>query len=296
MAVINTLNLDKIKSCILNARPDVVSIVIFGSFARGEAFNDLDILIVVKDAPKSFLERRRNIYNIAKELNLPIRVEILLYTMEECKTNFFDHTPIFLEIACDGKVIYDSNFVIPIMAKVQEEIKNIGIQRVGIGGWQFPVRWREATRLSPLSNRDWAEIWLEDGRADLLAAEKLFEAGLYAKCATHCQQSVEKVVKALLTCFGRFERSHYIANLLEEKLKTGDIRKWEDVLNRIVQYCRELEPDAVWSRYPGERNGKIWIPEKEYTADRAKEVLEWARFCHEKGDGFIKWWFGKKLR
>lgn len=288
-----TLNLDEIKSRILNSRADIVSIVVFGSFARGEAFNDLDVLIVVEDAPKGFLGRRKEIYNIVRALNLPLRVEVLLYTREECADNFFDHTPIFLEIACDGRALYDRGFVAPIMARVREEIRGKGIQRVGIGGWQFPVKWREATQLSPLSNKDWANIWLKDGHSDLLAAEKLFEAGLYARCATHCQQTVEKSVKAILACFGRFERSHYISNLLEEKIKTENISEWKDTLNRIVEHCRELEPDAVWSRYPGEREGEVWIPEKEYTEDKTKEILEWARFCYEKGEGFVGWWFGK---
>lgn len=287
------LNIEDIKARILNIKPEVVSIVIFGSYARGEVFRDLDILIVVKDAPKGFLERRRDIYDITKSLDLPCRVEILLYTQEECKSNFSDHTPIFLEIACDGNIIYDTGFIVRIMAATRDDIAETGIKRVGIGGWQFPVKWREATQLSPLSNKDWAEIWLKDGRADLLAAEKLFEAGLYAKCATHCQQAVEKAVKAILVCFGRFDRSHYIANLLEEKVKAENINEWQDALNRIVEYCRALEPDAVWSRYPGERDGEIWIPEKEYTADKAQEILEWARFCCEKGEGFVKWWFGK---
>lgn len=288
-----TLNLEEIKDCILKLRNDVVCIVLFGSSARGEVFNDLDVLIVVKDAPKGFLARRKDISTITKSLTLPIHTEILLYTQEECITNFINHTPVFLEIACDGKVLYDNSFVVPLMARIREEIKKKGIHRIGIGGWQFPVKWRQTTQLSPLSNKDWANIWLKDGYGDLLSAEKLFEAGLYARCATHCQQAVEKSVKAILVCFGRFERSHYIATLLEEKIKTENISIWKDTLNRMVEYCRELEPDAVWSRYPGERDGEIWIPENEYTEDKTREILEWTRFCYKEGNDFVKWWFGK---
>lgn len=40
--------------------------------------------------------------------------------------------------------------------------------------------------------------WLAYARADQQAANALFEAGLYSACAFHCQQAVEKLLKAAI--------------------------------------------------------------------------------------------------
>ncbi len=59
--------------------------------------------------------------------------------------------------------------------------------------------------LSEIKNKDWANNWLEDSERDLKAAGSLMRDEIYERAVYHCQQAVEKTVKAILICFGAYE-------------------------------------------------------------------------------------------
>lgn len=88
------------------------------------------------------------------------------------------------------------------------------------------------------------EEWLKIAFEDLKAAESLFEDGLYRMVCYHCQQAVEKVMKAVLAEHGiAFARTHNIIDLKNAIVSLG--------------YAIDLsEEDAVFlnsvykSRYP----------------------------------------------
>jgi len=287
--------LRRIKEGILRNRTDVVSIVVFGSFARGERYHDLDVLVVVRELDVGRLERGPDMVALSTSLrDLPVPAEVLLYSRYECYENASAHMPLFLDIACDGLVLHDNDFIRPLLADLRHYIAERGVQRTETGGWRFPVAFRQSTALSRLENRDWANMWLEDAQRDLAAAGHLFEVYIYDKCVTHCQQTVEKAVKASLACLGRLERTHYVAGILESEIQRIVLDEWHHRLQSLVEWARALEPAATWSRYPGERDGRVWIPAREYDKGKAMAALESARQALAVTKEFSTWWFAYK--
>jgi predicted nucleotidyltransferase len=66
---------------ILNTNPDIVRIGYIGSYARGDwgVGSDLDMIIVMKETDKPFMQRTLNL----EYSKLPVPVEILVYSIQE---------------------------------------------------------------------------------------------------------------------------------------------------------------------------------------------------------------------
>jgi predicted nucleotidyltransferase len=67
----------------LKSKPEVVKIILFGSYAknRRDLFTDLD-LIVVMDSEKDFTQRTAQLYS---EIDLSVDMDMLVYTPDEYK-------------------------------------------------------------------------------------------------------------------------------------------------------------------------------------------------------------------
>lgn len=88
--------------------------------------------------------------------------------------------------------------------------------------------------------------WLNYAEADLRAAEHLFGTGDFMACAFHCQQAVEKLLKAIIVAeTGR--RPPYVHNLRVLLEQIGSFEIPEEVVRRTI----EIEPHYVGARYPG---------------------------------------------
>jgi HEPN domain-containing protein/predicted nucleotidyltransferase len=284
--------LNRIKEGVLRNRHDVVSIVVFGSFTRGGLYHDIDVLVVVQELKLERLQRGPDMVALSRALrDLPVPAEILLYSCQECRENASAHMPLFLDVACDGLVLYDNDFIRPLLAGLRHYIAERGIQRTETGGWRFPVAFRQSTALSKLKNRDWVNMWLDDAQRDLAAADHLFQVDIYDKCVTHRQQTVEKAVKAVLACLGRLERTHYVAGILESESQQLVLDEWRQRLQSLAEWAQALEPAATWSRYPGERGGRVWMPAREYDKDKAMAALESAHQALATAKEFSAWWF-----
>jgi len=88
--------------------------------------------------------------------------------------------------------------------------------------------------------------WLAYAEADRRAAEHLLESGDYMACAFHCQQGVEKLLKAIIVAetWRRPPDLHSLRLLLEQ---IGTIEPPEDIVRKTVQ----IEPHYLGTRYPG---------------------------------------------
>lgn len=285
-----------IRDTVLATRDDVVAIVLFGSLARGEPYRDVDILVVVDELDKGMLERTEDMLALGDALDLPVPAEILIYSQEECIQGFEAHLPLFLNIATDGQVLFDSGFMAPLVAAIRDDLRRRNIERTTTGGWRFPVRYRESVPFSPLESRDWAALWLDDAARDLAAAENLLQGRIFDKCVTHCQQTTEKAAKAVLACFGVLERTHYVARTLARECRAHTSGRWEERLLELAAQARSLEPDATLSRYPGLHRGEIWVPSKEYDQARAAHAAETARPALRTAQEFVQWWFAPPSR
>ncbi|MBC7216795.1 MAG: nucleotidyltransferase domain-containing protein [Candidatus Caldatribacterium sp.] len=127
----------------------VVAAALFGSWARGEKTRDSDVdVLVVADALCDRWHRRgKDIARIKEELLTDFPLDILLLTRDECVANFRNHNPLFLDIATEGIVLYDTDgFLARLIEETREYIAKRGIQKLP-GGWRFPTRGREPTFL-----------------------------------------------------------------------------------------------------------------------------------------------------
>ncbi|MBI4745219.1 MAG: nucleotidyltransferase domain-containing protein [Deltaproteobacteria bacterium] len=122
--------------------------VVFGSSARGEAtpHSDIDILIVAEGINPKRHKRGEEILQIKKILH-PVPLDILLFSPDEVVSNFENHNPLFLDIAEEGVVLFDTNgFLKGQMAETRAYIEARGIEKIQ-GGWEFPVQYGVATVL-----------------------------------------------------------------------------------------------------------------------------------------------------
>lgn len=289
--------LEQIRAGVLAACRDVVGILLFGSFARGEPAHDLDVLVVVRGSGKPERERWAEVIAIRRAIGpLGLDVDVLIYTEEEFRTGLSARFPLLLDVAFDGQIIHGDGWMQSLLQQARQDVAARGIQRTETGGWRFPVRYREPTLLSPVDNAAWAEKWLADAERDLAAAETLFASCLYDRSVTHCQQVTEKSVKAVLVCFGRLERSHYVASLLRKELKVQRVPGWKSRLTQLADDAEQLEPAATWSRYPRMEGDRIVLPAERYEEPEGEEALELARCSLAIARDFIHWWFGEETR
>ncbi len=107
-----------------------------------------------------------------------------------------------------------------------------------------------------------AQEWLDMSDVDVEVAAAAFERGLYAPCVFHCQQAVEKLLKAIWTERSPGQpppRTHNLVDLARELGLLSE--QWEE-------YLRKLSNQAVVSRYVGR---------EAYSREAALEYYEGAR-------------------
>jgi len=264
---------------------DLVGVVVFGSFVKGRKYNDIDVLIVVEDIKKSRIDRVDDIVGFTGTLDIPL--DVLLYSRKECADNFRNHNPLFLDITLDGKVVYDKgDFTRKLIDETARYLKERRIVRKGTA-WFFPLK-AHVGALSSVSNADWVRVFLEDAGRDLGAAQKLYSEGLFENSVYHSALCAEKGVKAVLMCFGAFEKTHYVSSLLKkEVVKRGLLTK---DMKDLARFSKALEKHISLSRYPGLIKGKMWIPYKEYDKTKAGKFLEYAERSLLMSKKFVEEW------
>jgi HEPN domain-containing protein len=218
-------------------------------------------------------------------------VEVIPYNLTNLRTGLADRFPFLLDVAFDGIVVYENDGITRLLERTRQDVTRRGIRRTATHGWQFPVAYRAETLLSPISNRELAEQWLKDADRDLKVAETILNTAIYDKCITHCQQTTEKAVKAVLACFGVFERTHYVARVLLKHLHQQDVADWSERLTELATIAKRREADAVHSRYIDDIGGELWIPAEGYDRSQAAAALDDGRAALAIARVFVDWWF-----
>lgn len=93
-------------------KDNLISLVLFGSVARGTARkeSDIDLLVILKDAPDSYYDRLKPVIDIELELRndiegMPPVFSSIILSMDEAKEN----RNIFLDMIDDSIILYDKN-------------------------------------------------------------------------------------------------------------------------------------------------------------------------------------------
>ena len=121
---------------------NLVSVVVFGSVARCEARrdSDIDLLIVVREAPRSRLRRQEMFLEIEKRIERDVEdlteqefyidFSPIIKTVEEAKR----FTPLYLDMVEDAVILYDrNNFFKQILDNLRSRLRELGAERVWIG-------------------------------------------------------------------------------------------------------------------------------------------------------------------
>jgi predicted nucleotidyltransferase len=124
----------------------LVSIVLFGSVARGDArpVSDIDLLIVANGFPRSLSDRRRPLLDswerVRAARTLPY-VQWNLVTKTPGEAGF--HSPLYLDIVEDGVLILDrTGFFAAVLARMRERMRVLGSRRVHLadGSWYWDLK------------------------------------------------------------------------------------------------------------------------------------------------------------
>lgn len=272
---------------------NLLGAVVFGSSARGEAtpHSDIDILIVAEGINPKRHRRGEEVLAIKKILP-SVPFDILLLSPDEVVSNFENHNPLFLDIAEEGVLLFDTDdFLKRLMAETKAYIEARGIEKIR-GGWEFPVQYGVATYLSQVSNKDFSLAMLKDGGRDFVIGKKLLEEGFYDKSVYHFQQAVEKAVKSVLIAFGIFQKTHFVGEVLVETVNTKEVPDiWKGKLIRIAELSESIEPDVSLSRYPGIRGNSLWLPYEEYEREDAADAEKKGNEVLSVAKEFLHFWF-----
>lgn len=142
--------LDRLRS---RLGPDLVSVVLFGSFARGEAGqgSDIDILVVSEGLKGSlgsrfelFDEIERQLVSSAarkrlRDMGFGTLISPVPLAPDEVKKN----PPILLDVLTDGVILYDrEQFIKKHLLKLQARLKSLGAKKVYLpsGKWYWDLK------------------------------------------------------------------------------------------------------------------------------------------------------------
>jgi predicted nucleotidyltransferase len=127
--------LNKFKQKLLaRFKDDLISLVLFGSVARGKARkeSDIDVLIILKDAPDSYYDRLKPVIDIELEMRKdvegmqPIFSSIIL-SQDEAKQN----RNIFLDMIDDSIILYDTNdFFKNRLSELKNRLVQLGSKKI----------------------------------------------------------------------------------------------------------------------------------------------------------------------
>jgi predicted nucleotidyltransferase len=127
--------LNKFKRKLLARFKDkLVSLVLFGSVARGTARkeSDIDLLIILKDAPDSYYERLKPVVEIELEMRknvigMPPIFSSMILSLDEAKQN----RNIFLDMIDHSVILYDTNdFFKNRLSELKNRLDQLGSKKI----------------------------------------------------------------------------------------------------------------------------------------------------------------------
>jgi predicted nucleotidyltransferase len=124
----------------------LISLVLFGSVARGQASHtsDIDLVIVAEGLPRSLAERRRPFLQSWERAraarDLPhVEWNLITKSPEEARV----HSPLYLDIVEDGLVILDRGGVVgAVLSAMRARMRALGSRRVYLadGSWYWDLK------------------------------------------------------------------------------------------------------------------------------------------------------------
>lgn len=124
-----------------------------------------------------------------------------------------------------------------------------------------------------MENNEMLQEWFDFAEMDFLTAKHLYD-NMYPKpleiICYHCQQSVEKLLKAVLISYGVTIKKTHDLGLLAEMLQ-----EYMEVDSRYMEMCDDLTPYGVKIRYPQELSVEEYHVKK--ALSETEELYNWLR-------------------
>ncbi|MEM2637198.1 MAG: nucleotidyltransferase domain-containing protein [Candidatus Korarchaeota archaeon] len=122
----------------------LVSIVLFGSVARGEATttSDIDLLIIAEELPISSMDRTKEFLEVAHKIPEIYEHLIMVSAIIMTPKEVMRYPPILLDIVVDGQILYDKDgFFNKLRQDLQGKLEKLGAKRVRMGkGWYWILK------------------------------------------------------------------------------------------------------------------------------------------------------------
>jgi predicted nucleotidyltransferase len=126
--------------------PRLVSLVLFGSVARGQAgdTSDIDLLVVAGGFPRRLSARRQellDVYTAARDAGQLPHVEwnLVTKTPDEARAT----SPLYLDMVEDGRLLFDrDDFFAGILLQMRTRMRELGSCRVILadGSWYWDLQ------------------------------------------------------------------------------------------------------------------------------------------------------------
>lgn len=124
----------------------LVSILLFGSAARGEwsRNSDVDLLLVVDPAPRSLADRRRPLVARWQQARRRLGLAAVQWDLVvKDRREAVQHSPLYLDMLADGILLYDrGSFLADVFARMRERMAELGSRRVYLsdGSWYWDLK------------------------------------------------------------------------------------------------------------------------------------------------------------
>lgn len=203
-------------------RENIISIVLYGSVARGDCHegSDINLLAVFKELPERRKERYKSIEMALKSVNRDLislfkkegiltNINVLIKSMEEME----GYSSLFLDMTQDGVILYDRDwFITNKLGKLRKTLEEGNSRRTWVGRlwfWQTPY----VVQFAPPSLRQ-AEYHLHQG--EIALKDKYWNI-----CVRESAESLFLAIRAILRAnsieiSGKFLSSHFLKIILDE--------------------------------------------------------------------------------